>query len=64
MKYNEFFRLAKKNGWILLLLLLVRYGKGSNEIWVNKQVKISILNHGSKEMPKGLERKLRKQMNL
>ena len=59
MKYNEFFRLAKKNGWKLL-----RYGKGSHEIWVNKQVKISIPNHGSKEMPKGLERKLLKQMNL
>ena len=46
MKYNEFFRLAKKNGWKLL-----RYGKGSHEIWVNKQVKISIPNHSSKEMP-------------
>ena len=59
MKYNELFRLAKKKGWKQL-----RYGKGSHEIWVNKQVKISIPNHASKEMPKGLERKLRKQMNL
>ena len=59
MKYNEFFRLAKKKGWKQL-----RYGKWSHEIWVNKQVKISIPNHGSKEMPKALERKLRKQMNL
>ena len=59
MKYNEFFRLAKKKGWKLL-----RYGKGSHEIWVNMHMKISIPNHGSKELPKGLERKLRKQMNL
>lgn len=51
MKYNEFLRLAKKNGWRLL-----RQGKGSHEIWEKQNKKVSIPNHGSKEMPKGLER--------
>lgn len=54
MKYNEFFKLAKKNGWRLL-----RQGKGSHQIW-EKENK----DHGSKEMPKGLEKSLKKEMGL
>ncbi len=29
MKYNEFIKLAKKNGWELF-----RQGKGSHQIWI------------------------------
>jgi len=59
MKYSEFLRLANKKGWRLL-----RQGKGSHEIWIKDNKKIPIPNHGAKEMPKGLERKLKKQMGL
>ena len=59
MKYNEFLRKAKKGGWAYH-----RQGKGSHEIWIKKNKKVSIPNHGSKEMPKGLELKLKKEMGL
>ena len=59
MKYNEFFKLAKKNGWRLL-----RQGKGSHQIWEKENKKVVIPNHGSKEMPKGLEKSLKKEMGL
>ncbi len=59
MKYSSFLRLIKKNGWRLL-----RQGKGSHEIWQKHDQKVSVPNHGSREMPKGLERKLRKDMGL
>lgn len=59
MKYNEFLRLAKKNGW-----QLKRQGKGSHEIWEKENKTVSIPNHGSKEMPTGLEKSLKKEMGL
>lgn len=59
MKCNEFFREIKKKGW-----RFSRQGKGSHEIWTNGQKEICIPNHGSKEMPNGLEKTLRKQMDL
>ncbi|MDT9499142.1 type II toxin-antitoxin system HicA family toxin [Capnocytophaga stomatis] len=59
MKYNEFLRKIQKEGWWLL-----RQGKGSHEIWTNGVLEVSIPNHGSKEMPKGLEKALKKQMGL
>ncbi|UOX32404.1 type II toxin-antitoxin system HicA family toxin [Flavobacterium sediminilitoris] len=59
MKYNEFFKLAKRNGWQLL-----RQGKGSHEIWIKEIKTVVIPNHGSKEMPTGLEKSLRKEMGL
>lgn len=59
MKCNEFLRLAKKNGWVFL-----RQGKGSHEIYEKNGKQIVIPNHGSKELGKGLEKKLRKQMEL
>lgn len=59
MKYNEFFKLAKRNGWQLL-----RQGKGSHEIWEKENQTVVIPNHGSKEMPKGLEKSLKKEMGL
>lgn len=59
VKYNEFLRLAKKNGWKFL-----RQGKGSHEIWEKNNKKVSIPNHGSKEIPKGLVESLKKEMGL
>ncbi|MCC4228371.1 type II toxin-antitoxin system HicA family toxin [Zunongwangia profunda] len=59
MKYSKFLKLAKKNGWSFL-----RQGKGSHEIWEKDDKKVSIPNHGSREMPKGLEKSLKKEMGL
>ena len=56
MKYSAFLKRIKKNGWQLL-----RQGKGSHEIWEKHGKKVSIPNHGAKEMPKGLEKKLKKE---
>ncbi len=59
MKYSEFLKLAKKKGWHL-----ERQGKGSHEIWGKEGKTIAIPNHGTKEMPKGLELSLKKQMGI
>ncbi|MBS9767711.1 MAG: type II toxin-antitoxin system HicA family toxin [Flavobacteriaceae bacterium] len=59
MKYSEFFKLAKKNGWVLF-----RQGKGSHQIWEKNGEKVIIPQHGAKEISKGLEKKLRKEMGL
>lgn len=59
MKSREFIREAKRKGWKFL-----RQGKGSHEIYEKDGVKITIPNHGSKELGKGLEKKLRKEMGL
>lgn len=59
MKYNEFLRLVKKQGWTLK-----RQGKGSHAIYEKNGKEVIIPQHGAKEMPKGLERSLRKQMEL
>ncbi len=58
-KYNEFFKIAKRNGWMLL-----RQGKGSHQIWSKDDKKVIIPAHGAKEMPKGLENRLKKEMGL
>lgn len=59
MKSSEFIREAKRKGWIL-----VRHGKGSHDVYMKDGIQVIIPNHGSKEMAKGLERSLRKQMGL
>lgn len=59
MKCNEFIRLAKRNGWEFL-----RQGKGSHEIYIKDGVEVVIPNHGAKELGKGLELKLKKEMGL
>jgi predicted RNA binding protein YcfA (HicA-like mRNA interferase family) len=59
MKYSEFFKLIKRNGWKIL-----RQGKGSHEIWQKDGQKVVIPNHGAKEIPTGLEKSLRKEMGL
>jgi predicted RNA binding protein YcfA (HicA-like mRNA interferase family) len=58
-KYYEFIRLASRSGW-----KLARKAKGSQEVWTKGGVNVIIPRHGAKEMPKGLERSLRKQMGF
>jgi len=57
MKCNEFIREIKKKGWAFL-----RQGKGSHEVYEKDGKQIIVPNHGSKELGKGIESKLRKQM--
>ena len=59
MKSRQFIKEAKKKGW-----KFIRQGKGSHEIYGKDGVQVSIPNHGSKELGKGLEMKLRKQMGI
>jgi len=59
MKCSEFIKLAKSKGWWCL-----RQAKGSHEVWTNGKIKATIPNHGSKELKRGTEIKLRKQMGL
>jgi mRNA interferase HicA len=59
MKSSEFIRKAKQEGWQFL-----RQGKGSHEIYTKGEKQVVIPNHGAKELGKGLENKLRKQMGL
>jgi len=59
MKCSEFMKLARKNGWQFL-----RQAKGSHEVWTNGKIKVTIPNHGTKELKRGTEIKLRKQMGL
>lgn len=59
MSCNEFIKEAKEKGWYFL-----RQGKGSHEIWTNGEKQVVIPNHGSKEMPTGTEKTLRKRMGL
>lgn len=59
MKSSEFIREIKRKGWVFM-----RQGKGSHEIYGKENMEVSVPNHGSKELGKGLERKLRKIMGL
>lgn len=59
MKSSEFIREIKRKGWVFL-----RQGKGSHEIYEKNGKQVSVPNHGSKEVGKGLEQKLRKEMGL
>ena len=59
MKSNEFLREIRRKGWVF-----VRKGKGSHEIYAKNGRQVSIPNHGSKELGYGLEKKLRKEMEL
>lgn len=59
MKSSEFIREAKRKGWVIH-----RQGKGSHSIYIKDGKKVSVPDHGAKEIPKGLEKALRKQMGL
>lgn len=59
MKSSQFIREIKKKGWNF-----IRQGKGSHEIYGKGGKEVIVPNHGSKELGKGLEKKLRKQMGI
>lgn len=58
MKYNEFHRLVKQRGWIPIRQ------KGSHVTYEKDDDKVTVPNHGSKEMPEGLRLRLAKRMGL
>jgi mRNA interferase HicA len=58
MKYNEFHRLVKRNGWVLSRI------NGSHYIYEKDGRPYPVPNHGAKEMPEGLRLKIKKEMGL
>ena len=62
MNYKEFTqKIAKEDGWYFL-----RSGKGSHKIWAHpvKTRRLSVPDHGSKDMGKGLINSLLKDAGL
>lgn len=60
MKNSEFHRLVKKNGWIPQK----KEGKGSHIIYCKNGIRYPVPFHGSKELGKGLEMKMKKEMGI
>ncbi len=58
MKNSEFHRLIKKNGWSLIK------AEGSHYIYEKNGQKYPVPFHGAKELGKGLEMKMRKEMGI
>lgn len=59
MKYDEFHRLVRANGWTKL-----RQMGTSHIIYKKGSVTYPVPYHGSKEVGSGLEKKIRKDMGL
>ena len=59
MKYDEFHRLVRANGWIKL-----RQMGTSHVIYRKGNRTYPVPNHPGKELSRGLERKMRKDMGL
>jgi mRNA interferase HicA len=58
MKHHELHRLVLRNGWI------VRRQKGSHVLYEKDGRVYPVPNHGSKEVPRPLELKIKKEMAL
>ena len=58
MKSTEFHRLVKKNGWILIRVV------GSHYIYGKNGQTYPVPFHGAKELGKGLENKMKKEMGI
>lgn len=58
MKSPEFHRLVKKNGWVFIK------AEGSHHIYEKNGMKYPVPFHGAKELGKGLEMKMRKEMGI
>jgi predicted RNA binding protein YcfA (HicA-like mRNA interferase family) len=58
MKYEEIHRLARKNGWVVIRQ------SGSHVIYRKVAKTYPVPYHQGKEIGKGLERKIRKDMHL
>ena len=57
MKFNELHRLIRKNGWVVLR-------RGKHVIYEKEGKRFPVPDHGSKEVGKGLENKIKKEMGL
>ncbi len=58
MKSSEFHKLVKRNGWKLLRV------SGSHYIYEKDGKTYPVPFHGAKEMGKGIENKIKKEMGL
>lgn len=58
MKSSEFHKLVKKNGWNYL------GAEGSHYIYEKNGRRYPVPFHGAKELGKGLEMKMRKEMGI
>ena len=58
MKYDEFHRLVKVNGWRILRQ------SGIHIIYVKDGKVYPVPYHGGKELGRGLEKKMKKEMDL
>ncbi len=58
MKSGEFHKWIRRNGWELLRV------NGSHYIYTKNGVNIPVPYHGSKEMGKGIQKAIEKQMGL
>jgi predicted RNA binding protein YcfA (HicA-like mRNA interferase family) len=58
MKSKEFHKIITTNGWKLKRI------SGSHYIYAKNELSVPVPFHGSDEISKGLEKKLRKLMNL
>ena len=58
MKSSEFHRLVKKNGWLFIK------SEGSHYIYEKNEQRYPVPFHGAKELGKGLEKKMRKEMGI
>ena len=59
MKYDELHRLVRANGWVK-----IRQLGTSHMIYKKGTITYLVPYHGAKEVGKGLERKIRKDMKL
>ena len=59
MKYEELHRLVRANGWVK-----IRQLGTSHMIYKKGTITYPVPYHGAKEVGKGLERKIRKDMKL
>ncbi|WP_205513643.1 type II toxin-antitoxin system HicA family toxin [Longitalea arenae] len=58
MKYSELHRLIKRNGWVHIRT------EGSHYIYEKDGKRYPVPNHGSKEIGKGLQKKIEKELGL
>lgn len=58
MKSSEFHKMVRKNGWIYL------EAEGSHYIYEKDGRRYPVPFHGAKELGKGLEMKMRKEMGI
>ena len=58
MKYNEFHAIIRRNGWVMIRQ------RGSHIVYVKKNKRYTVPNHGAKEMFEPLRKKIIRDMRL